>query len=254
MSPVQTYSQVSPDFFNIMFHQLFKCGTANYSFQTWPSTFVLCSSKYILIVHLLCFRHSLMASSSSQSLSQKPRGHSRHVLLSYPIHPKIQRSVLPSKHFLNVLFLSTFTHLLLTWIIITTAQCSLPMCSLIFLKPTLLPEQSFKTTNLLMLLSHLKPFSNSQLPLGYNPNSWALHRNAYTLLPFQSWALSSVQHFLHFTTGTLPSYPTFYLATSFYSSYRFQLRSHLFQGLFPEHPRLGALFFCLWGTVDWPHS
>lgn len=128
-------------------------------------------------------------------------------------------------------------------VIITTAQCILPMCSLIFLKSTLLLEQYFKTTNLLILLSHLKPFSNSQLPLGYNPNSWDLHRNACILLPFQSWALSSVQHFLHFPTGTLPSYPTFDLSTSSYSSYRFQLRNHPFQDLFPEHPRLGAPFF-----------
>lgn len=145
---------------------------------------------------------------------------------------------------------STYTHSLLTQTI-TRAKCSLPTSSRIFLQSMLRTQWSLKNTNLVVLLSHLKSCSDSHVPLGYSPNSWPLPQKCLYNSPGPE--LSSVQHCLRFPPGALPChvspYLTFYLATSFYSSYRFQLRSHPFQGLFPEPPRLGASYLCSCSTL-----
>lgn len=90
------------DPFTSMFHKHFKCSKFNSSFRASPSSFVLCSSSMYLCIYSVLgiheWHHHLIS-----LLSQTPRCHSRHVLLSYPTHPKIQRSVLSSQRFLNLL-------------------------------------------------------------------------------------------------------------------------------------------------------
>ena len=140
--------------------------------------------QHMLSKHLLRFRHSVNGT-IIQLLKPLARCHSRHVP-PFSMHPKVSFTFLA---FLELVyfFLPPPIHSLPGLLPVPHNVVFLSPVFVV-LKSILLPEWSYKNTNLFMLLSHLKSFSDAQLPSGYNPSSWVWHRSACTILPLQRWA------------------------------------------------------------------